>query len=47
MEKVQENDRPAIFMHGLSQTGFFGCNEEWLHFQQQLMVSIMIVKLFI
>ena len=26
--------------------GFFGCSEEWYHFQQELMVSKMIVKLF-
>ena len=27
--------------------GFFVCGEEWYHFQQELMVSKMIVKLFI
>ena len=29
----------------LKQTGFFRCGEEWYHFQQELMVSKMIVKL--
>ena len=28
-------------------TGFFGTGKEWYHFQQQLMVSKTIVKLFI
>ena len=26
--------------------GFFGCGEEWYHFQQELMVSKKIIKLF-
>ena len=38
-EKLQEEDRLAIFKPGLWQTGFFGCGEEWYHFQQELMVS--------
>ena len=46
-KKLQEEDRPAIFKPGLWQTGFFGCSEVWYHFQQELMVSKMIVKLFI
>ena len=28
-EKIQEEDRLAIFKPGLWQTGFFGCSEEW------------------
>ena len=27
-------------------TGFFGCGKEYYHFQQELMVSKMMVKLF-
>ena len=42
-EKLQKEDHLAIFKPGL---GFFGCGEEWYHFQQELMVSKMIVKLF-
>ena len=45
-EKLQEEDRLAIFKPDLWQTGFFGCGEEWYHCQQELMVSKMIVKLF-
>ena len=45
-EKLQEEDRLAIFKPGLWQTGFFGCGEEWYHFQQELMVSKTIVRLF-
>ena len=26
--------------------GFFGCGEEWYHFQQELMVSKMIFQVF-
>ena len=44
-EKDEEDDRLAIFKPGLWQTGFFGCGEEWYHFQQQLMVSKTIFKL--
>ena len=44
--KLQEEDHLAIFKPGLWQTGFFGCGEEWYHFQQGLMVNKMIVKLF-
>ena len=44
--KLQEEDHLAIFKPGLWQTGFFGCGEEWYHFQQELMVNKMIVKLF-
>ena len=47
VKKIQEEDCLAIFKPGLCQTGFFGCSEEWYHFQQELMVSKMIVKLFI
>ena len=46
VKKHQEEDRLALFKPGLWQTGFFGCGEEWYHFQQELMVSKMIVKLF-
>ena len=45
-EKLQEEDRLAIFKPGLWQTGFFRCGEEWYHFQQEIMVSKTIVKLF-
>ena len=45
-EKLQEKDRLAIFKPGLWRTGFFGCGKEWYHFQQELMVSKMIVNLF-
>ena len=47
LEKDEEDNRLAIFKPGLWQTGFFGCGEEWYHFQQQLMVSKTIFKLFI
>ena len=46
VEKLKE-DRLAIFKPGLWRTGFFGCGEEWYHFQQELMVSKKIIKLFI
>ena len=46
VKKLQEEDRLAIFKPGLRQTGFFGCGKEWYHFQQELMVSKMMVKLF-
>ena len=42
-EKIQEEDHLAIFKPSLWQTGFFGCDEEWNHFQQELMMSKMIV----
>jgi len=45
-EKGKEDDRLAIFKPGLWQTGFLGCSKEWYHFQQQLMVSTTIFKLF-
>ena len=45
-EKIQEEDRLAIFKPDLWQTGFFGCGEERYHCQQELMASKMIVKLF-
>ena len=35
-EKLQEEDRLAIFKPGLWRTGFFGCGKEWYHFQQEL-----------
>ena len=44
-EKLQEKDHLAIFKPGLWRTGFFGCGKEWYHFQQELMVSKMIVNL--
>ena len=42
-EKVKE-DHLAIFKPGLWRTVFFGYGEEWYYFQQQLLVSKMIVK---
>ena len=47
VKKIQEEDCLAIFKPGLWQTGFFGCGKGWYHFQQELMVNKMIVKLFI
>ena len=47
VEKLQEEDRLAIFKPGLWRTGFFRCGEEWYHFQLELMVSKKILKLFI
>ena len=44
--KVEDNCL-AVFKPGLWQMGFVGCGKEWYHFQQQLMVSKTIVKLFI
>ena len=44
VEKLQGH--LAIFKPGLWQTDFFGCGEEWYHFQQELMVSKMMIKLF-
>ena len=41
--ETHEEDRLAIFKPGLWRMGFLGCNEEWYHFQQELMVSKMIV----
>ena len=46
VKKLQEEDCLAIFKPGLWRTGFFGCGEEWYHFQQEPMVSKMIFKLF-
>ena len=46
VKKLQEEDRLAIFKPGLWQMGFFKCSKEWYHFQQELMASKMIVKLF-
>ena len=43
----QGKDCLDIFKPGLWQTGFFRCGKEWYHFQQELMVSKTIVKLFI
>ena len=40
MKKLQEDNCVAKGF-------FFGCSEEWYHFQQELMVNKMIVKLFI
>ena len=44
VKKLQEEDRLTIFKPA---NGFFKCGEEWYHFQQELTVSKMIVKLFI
>ena len=44
VKKLQEKDHLAIFKPGLWQKDFFGCGEELYHFQQELMVSKMIVK---
>ena len=46
-EKLQEEDCLVIFKPDLWLTGFFGYGEEWYHFQQEIMVSKMIIKLFI
>ena len=46
VEKLKEEDRLAIFKPGLWRAGFFGCSEQWYHFQQELMVSKMMIKLF-
>ena len=45
-KKLEEKDRLAMFKPGLWQTGFFECSKEWYYFQQELMVSKTIVKLF-
>ena len=45
-EKIQEKDCLAIFKPDLWWMGIFGCSEEWYHYQQELIVSKMIVKLF-
>ena len=42
-ENLHKEDCLAIFKPGVWQTGF--C-EEWYHFQQELMLSKRIVKLF-
>ena len=47
MKKLQQEDRLAIFNPGLWLTGFFRCGEECYHFQQELTVSKMMIKLFI
>ena len=47
--KSEKTSRRRLFSHlqaYLWRTGFFECGEEWYHYQQQLMVSKMIVKLF-
>ena len=44
--KVEMNDKedcPSFFETGLWQKGFFGCDEAWYHFQQEQMVSKMVV----
>ena len=46
LEKDEKDNGLAIFKPGLWRTGFFGCGEEWYHFQQLLMVSKTIFKLF-
>ena len=46
-EKLQEEDRLAIFKPDLWWMGFFGCGKEWYHCQQKLMVSKVVVKRFI
>ena len=45
VKKLQEEDHLAIFKPDLWQMVFFGCGK-WYHFQQELMVSKMMVKLF-
>ena len=47
--KSEKTSRRRLSSHlqaCLWRTGFFGCGEEWYHFQQKLMVSKMILKLF-
>ena len=44
--KLEKDDRLAIFKPGILQIDCFGCGKKWYHFQQQLMVSKTIVKLF-
>ena len=44
-EKTQKEDCLAIFKPGLWQTSIFRCGKEWYHFQQELMVSKMIVTI--
>ena len=46
-KKLEEKDSLAIFKPSLWQTSFFECGKESYHFQQELMVSKTIVKLFI
>ena len=41
VNKIKEDDRLAIFKPGLWRMGFLGCGEEWYHFQQQLIVSLL------
>ena len=45
-EKLQEENCLTIFKPHLWLTDFFGCGEEWYHFQQEPLVSKTIVKLF-
>ena len=45
-KKRKKDDRLANFEPVLWQTGFFGYGKEWYYFQQQLMVSKIIIKLF-
>jgi len=46
LEKVKEDDCLAIFKPNLWRTDFFRCGEKWYYFQQQLIVSKTIFKLF-
>ena len=46
VKKLHDKNHLAIFKPGLWQTGFFRCGKEWYHFQQELMMSKMIVELF-
>ena len=46
-EKTSRRRSSSHLQAWLWQMGFFGCGKEWYHFQQELMVSKMILKLFI
>ena len=46
VEKLHKEDSLAIFKPNLWWMGFFGCGQEWYHFQLELIVSKMMVKLF-
>ena len=43
VENNHKEDRIAFFKAGLWRLGFFGCGNKWYHFQQELMLSKMIV----
>ena len=46
-EKTSRRRSSSHLQAWFKANGFFGCSEEWYHFQQELMVSKTIVKLFI